>query len=136
MIFGGFWSPFGDPWDHFGGHFGTCSAKRDLSEALFSDMCSDSEEWAKMEVPRGGSTCNPPMPAQSKQGFPFSVSAPKKYPKSNLLASFVVTLGPCWAILDNFGDVFSDWKIIDFLGGVWNSIFSQKAPVKWRGASL
>ena len=30
--------------DHFGGHFGTCSAKRDLFEALFSDMCSDSEK--------------------------------------------------------------------------------------------
>ena len=30
--------------DHFGDHFGICSAKRAFFEALFSDICSDSEK--------------------------------------------------------------------------------------------
>ena len=48
MTFGGFFMDFGlllgTLGDHFGGHFGTCSAKSDLFEVLFSDMCSDSEK--------------------------------------------------------------------------------------------
>ena len=74
--------------DHFGGHFGTCSAKRDLFEALFSDMCSDSENERKWRS-RGGLHMQSAHAGAVQTRFSLFRLGPQKVSTKPLLASFL-----------------------------------------------
>ena len=103
--------------DHFGGHVGTCSAKRDLFEALFSDLCSDSEKCAKMEVPRGGAHAIRSCRRSPNKVFHFPSEPPKSLPKVTFWTPFCSLWDPFGSILDNFGDYGRSRKRFEFRDG-------------------
>ena len=57
-IFYGFGSPFGVPGWALWGSFWRMFFETDLFKVFFSDIFVDSEKGVKMELPKGGWTCN------------------------------------------------------------------------------
>ena len=105
--------------DHFGGHFATCSAKRDFFEALVRDICSDSENERKWRSRWGAPHAIHPSLRSPNKVFRFPSRPPTSLQKVTIWHRFWSLWDPFGSILDNFCDLFSDWKIIYFLIDFW-----------------